>query len=57
MPIEIRELEINVTVTDDAAKTPPKPGASDIGAPSDPGAIVALCVDKVMELLREQKED
>jgi len=57
MPIEIRELEINMTVSEDGNE----PGAASAGAgasaSNDVSAIVALCVDKVMEVLRDQKED
>lgn len=53
MPIEIRELEISVSIenTDNAA--PPSTSSS---APKNVDDIVARCVEQVMDLLREQKE-
>jgi hypothetical protein len=53
MPIEIRELEISVKIDDGGGG----PGADPATTPPDNvDSIVALCVDQVMDLLREQKE-
>ena len=55
MPIEIRELVIRTTVTgDDEAAASPSSRAS--AATPDRAALVAECVEQVMEILREQKE-
>lgn len=58
MPIEIRELYIRVTVTSEGgAKSAAK--GSDAGAakePLDKSALVAECVEQVMEILQQKKE-
>jgi hypothetical protein len=58
MPIEIRELHIRVAVNSE----PGKQGAAQPGAPSDAGshaeqdAVVAMCVEQVMQILQSKKE-
>ncbi len=59
MPVEIKELHIKVTVnTQQQSKTSESPGKSAGG--SEPGAgreeIVAECVEKVLEIIRNKKE-
>jgi len=53
MPIEIKELHINVLVQDQAQKTETDPSV-------DPGvhinAIVAECVEQVLNILKEKQE-
>lgn len=53
MPIEIRELEISVKITEGSSSGPAGGGEA---PPDNVDSIVALCVDQVMELLREQNE-
>jgi len=57
MPIEIRELHIRVAVNAEAAKeaaTPRQAPAEGGGADHD--AIVAECVEQVMQILHERRE-
>lgn len=55
MPIEIRELEISVSIEDQNAGAPAG-GGSGNNTPKNVDDIVARCVDQVMDMLREQKE-
>ena len=53
MPIEIKELYIKINVDEGASAT----GGSNTGVASeDSAAIIAACVEEVMEKLKEQKE-
>jgi len=52
MPIEIKELVIKTTVRDESATPTVSTGALDSARDS----IVAECVEKVMELLKEKSE-
>ncbi len=52
MPIEIRELIIKTTVRDDKEKTTPANGGTQ--APRE--ELVAACVEKVMDLLKQKME-
>jgi hypothetical protein len=52
MPIEIRELVIRATVRDDAGAA----GAGDEVRGDEREALVAECIEQVMEILREEKE-
>ena len=57
MPIEIKELHIRVSVTAPAAPSPagapgPAPGAEN----ESREALVAECVERVLEILRDRKE-
>lgn len=56
MPIEIRELVIRTTVTGDDGSAGAGPQHPSPSARSERAAIVAECVEQVMEILREQKE-
>jgi len=61
MPIEIRELHIKVSVTaPQAGQSAPGTGSSGGGgnntAGNDKEAIVAACVEKVMEILHNKTE-
>lgn len=57
MPIEIKELHIRVSVNAPAA---PKPAGAPGPAPGAEGetreALVADCVERVLEILRDQQE-
>lgn len=61
MPIEIRELHIKVSVTNpdtshnDARNTSSGPGAAALNA-YNTEEIVATCVEKVMEILKNKTE-
>lgn len=52
MPIEIKELHIK-TVVENTRE--PRPGANG-AAPADTKALVAQCVEQVMQILEQQKE-
>ncbi len=51
MPVEIRELVIRATVADTESSAGEQTGAS-----ADESALVAECVEQVLEILRRQKE-
>jgi hypothetical protein len=53
MPVEIRELNIKLEVA--AEPEAAKNGKKSAAAP-DKNEIVALCVEQVMEILKESKE-
>ena len=55
MPIEIHQLEINVSVTSEGEAGGGQPQGGE--GVSDQDFVVALAVERVMELLREQQED
>ncbi|MCX6218593.1 DUF5908 family protein [Spirosoma sp.] len=59
MPIEIRELHIRVTVNAPAgggsAPSPSAPPAGG-GGSADKEALVAECVEQVLQILREKQE-
>ena len=52
MPIEIRELVIRATVRDDTGAA----GAGGAVRGDEREALVAECIEQVMEILREEKE-
>ncbi len=53
MPIEIRELHIRVTVSPPPPETgTPSPSTPDV----DTKALVAACVEQVLQVLRDQAE-
>ena len=53
MPIEIKELHIKIKVDEGANKG----NASNKGAAKeDKSQLIAVCVEEVMEILRQQKE-
>lgn len=58
MPVEIRELYIRVAVSTPAAKQGPaariKPAAN--GGAGEKDAIVAECVEQILDILRTGKE-
>jgi hypothetical protein len=58
MPIEIKELHIRVSVSAPAGSTAPAgaPAATPTAGIGAREAIVAACVEQVMELLRERRE-
>ena len=58
MPIEIKELHVRIAVNAPAAKQAPaaqsQPGAS--GNAGDKDAIVAECVEQVLQIIKTRKE-
>ena len=61
MPIEVKELHIRVAVNAQDSASSPGGGDAPAGAPSagqgaDVEAVVALCVEQVMQLLLDRKE-
>ncbi|WP_202929015.1 DUF5908 family protein [Chitinophaga agri] len=55
MPVEIREMVIKVAVDEAAGNKGNKGGGSDQQEGS-PEAIVRTCVEKVLEILKDQRE-
>ena len=53
MPIEIRELVIKATITADAQSSSSQGNA---GAASGSAEMVQLCVEKVLQILKEKNE-
>lgn len=53
MPVEIKELHIKAIVQDDSAKSESQPGTV---SQSQVNAIVAECVEQVLNILKEKKE-
>jgi hypothetical protein len=62
MPIEIKELHIRVTVNApsegqaSASKTPVTPSGHDADGAGDNTALVAECVEQVLQILEQKKE-
>jgi len=56
MPVEIRELHIRVAVTPEAGKEVPPHGAPAPSPGADKDAVVAECVEQVLEIIRARKE-
>ncbi|PSL35065.1 DUF5908 family protein [Chitinophaga ginsengisoli] len=55
MPVEIREMVIKVAV-DEAAGNKGNTGGSQEHQEGSPDAIVRACVEKVLEILKDQRE-
>lgn len=53
MPVEIRELVIRATVTEDGKTGGTSPAAGS-GDSSSPEQLVKLCVDKILEILKDK---
>lgn len=57
MPVEIRELEINVQVSQGQGAQQQGAGASGQGAPGgDKEELIRKCIEEVMEIIRNKKE-
>ena len=54
MPIEIRELVIKATITADAQNSSSQ--SSNAGAANGSAETVQLCVEKVLQILKEKNE-
>jgi len=55
MPVEIREMVIKVAV-DEAAGNKGNTGGSHGQQEGSPDAIIRACVEKVLEILKDQRE-
>ncbi len=55
MPVEIREMVIKVAV-DEAAGKKGNTGGSNGQQEGSPDVIVRICVEKVLEILKDQRE-
>lgn len=55
MPVEIREMVIKVAV-DEAAGSKGNTGGSHGQQEGSPDAIIKACVEKVLEILKDQRE-
>lgn len=58
MPIEIKELHINVTVNADSqpAGTGKQAGGKTAGDSGDKDALIAECVEQVLQILQNKQE-
>ena len=58
MPVEIRELHIRVAVNSEPAKqsAPAKSASVGGGNSADKDAIVAACVEQVLQIIQSKKE-
>ena len=58
MPVEIRELQINVTVNQQGpgASAAPAGGASHEGGDDEKKAIINQCIEQVLEIFNNKKE-
>lgn len=56
MPIEIKELHIRVAVNAEPGKQAAAPGAPAPGAAEDKDAIVAECVEQVLDIIQSRTE-
>ena len=57
MPIEIRELNIRVSVNQSPAEQDSKPGGSSGGGGgADKDEIIAECVEQILEILKNKNE-
>ena len=57
MPVEIRELHIRVAVNSDSAKqSSPATSPSAAEAAADKDAIVAECVEQVLQIIQAKRE-
>jgi len=57
MPVEIRELQINVTVNQQSGSTPEKTtGGEPTGGKDDNKNLINQCIEQVMEIISNKKE-
>ncbi len=57
MPVEIRELIIKATVDQEGAGASAANGVAAAGGNQSPTqALISMCVDKVLEILKEKNE-
>ena len=57
MPVEIRELEINVQVGQGQGAGPLGGGAADRGSQGgDKDELIRTCIEEVMEIIKNKKE-
>jgi hypothetical protein len=58
MPLEIRELQINVTVNQPGSSAPATatPGEKAAGGGDDSKKIINQCIEQVMDIINNKKE-
>lgn len=56
MPIEIKELHIKAVINQDGDQRPGSSPASSSPPPTDTDKLIAECVEKVLEILRQRNE-
>jgi len=56
MPIEIRELHIKANINQTGNQQPESGPAASPEAPADTDKLVAECVEKVLEILKQRNE-
>ena len=58
MPVEIRELQINVTVNQEntGAAAPPAGGKPGSGSDNDKKTIINQCIEQVLEIISNKTE-
>ncbi len=56
MPIEIRELHIKAVINQDGNQQTGSGPATSPPAPADTNKLVAECVEKVLEILKQRNE-
>lgn len=56
MPLEIRELIITATVSNEVKETAPQHKTSSTKSEKSPQEIINICVEQVLEILREKEE-
>ena len=57
MPVEIRELQINVTVNQqNASQAPSSKGGAPAGGDEDRKNLINQCIEQVMDIINNKKE-
>ena len=56
MPVEIRELQITVSVQDSGGGNASSPAPASGGSSSSNDDVIAKCVEQVLEILKEKME-
>lgn len=56
MPLEIRELVIKTSISDNGQTQVANSGSEDSGGTGNQDAIVAACVEQVLAILKEKEE-
>jgi hypothetical protein len=57
MPVEIRELQINVTVNQQKPSgAPAAPESGPSGSPEDKTNLINQCIEQVMDIINNKKE-
>jgi hypothetical protein len=56
MPIEVRELVIKATITQEDGSGPMAGSSSSNNTVSDKEEIISICVEKILEILKDKGE-